>query len=153
MNYPGAVEVRHPEFFHKGETEKAFNQLLITYQANRVMLDVYPLFSTPFHGHSGLTKAQQEKPKLPLHVLSTGDTPVIRFIGHIDKLINKRYLAPWEKRLNLWISQGKTIFLLVHTADNREAPDMARSLYEPLAKNSHLPDLPSFFDEQQTRLF
>ncbi|CAM3902441.1 DUF72 domain-containing protein [Vreelandella rituensis] len=150
---PCAVEVRHPEFFHKGEAEKALNRLLITYRANRVMLDVRPLFSTPAHGHSGLAKAQQEKPKLPLHVLSTGDSPVIRFIGHIDKLINKRYFAPWEKRLNLWISQGKTVFLFVHTPDNREAPEMARSLYKPLAKDSYLPELPPFAGEQQTRLF
>ena len=61
-------------------------------------------------------------PKLPLHVLSTANYPVIRFIGHIDKTINSDYFTAWKARLKLWISQGKTPFLFVHTADNREAP-------------------------------
>ncbi|WP_346796872.1 DUF72 domain-containing protein [Halomonas sp. Bachu 37] len=150
---PCAVEVRHPEFFHKGTAETALNRLLITYRANRVMLDVRPLFSTDPQGHPGMAKAQQEKPKLPLHVLSTGDQPIIRFIGHIDKDVNQRYFQPWVARLNLWINQGKTPFLFVHTADNRDAPRMARSLYPPLAKAADLPSLPPFADEQQSELF
>ncbi|MFI8748423.1 DUF72 domain-containing protein [Vreelandella lionensis] len=150
---PCAVEVRHPVFFHKGEEEKALNRLLITYGANRVMLDVRPVFSTPANGHPGLAHAQQEKPKLPLHVLSTAEQPIIRFIGHIDKAINTRYFAPWIERLELWISQGKTPFLFVHTADNRESPEMARHLYHTLQQHIALPELEPFADEKQSQLF
>ena len=150
---PCAVEVRHPVFFHKGEEEKAFNQLLITYGANRVMLDVRPVFSTPANGHAGLAHAQQEKPKVPLHVLSTAELPIIRFIGHIDKTINTRYFAPWIECLKLWISQGKTPFLFVHTADNRESPEMARHLYHTLQQHIALPELDPFADEKQSQLF
>lgn len=150
---PCAVEVRHPDFFHKGEAEKALNRLLITYCANRVMLDVRPVFSTPANGHLGLVHAQQEKPKLPLHVLSTGNFPVIRFIGHIDKTINTGYFAPWKEQLKLWISQGKTPFLFVHTADNLESPDMARQLYNALGELTCLPPLSAFPGETQSQLF
>ncbi|AVI61982.1 DUF72 domain-containing protein [Halomonas sp. M1] len=150
---PCAVEVRHPEFFHKGAAEKALNQLLITYAANRVMLDVRPLFSTPANGHAGLAHAQQEKPKVPLHVLSTAQQPVIRFIGHIDKTINSGYFSPWKSRLSLWIKQGKTPFLFVHTADNRESPEMARMLYKELQTLAPLPPLPAFAGDKQSQLF
>lgn len=150
---PCAVEVRHPDFFHKGEAERALNQLLITFNANRVMLDVRPLFSTPANDHPGLSHAQQEKPKLPLHVLSTGKFPLIRFIGHIDKQINERYFAPWRRQLKLWINQGKTPFLFVHTADNRTSPEMARQLYQALGKDITLAPLNAFAGERQTTLF
>ncbi|MFC7368981.1 MULTISPECIES: DUF72 domain-containing protein [Vreelandella] len=150
---PCAVEVRHPDFYLKGNAEKALNRLLITYSANRVMLDVRPVFSTPANGHLGLAHAQQEKPKLPLHVLSTADKPVIRFIGHIDKTINTGYFMPWIDRLILWIKQGKTPFLFVHTADNRESPEMARSLYHAVQQQFPLPALGSFASDQQSQLF
>ncbi|MDN7132138.1 DUF72 domain-containing protein [Halomonas sp. MC140] len=150
---PCAVEVRHPEFFHKGAAEKALNRLLITYSANRVMLDVRPVFSTPANGHLGLAHAQQEKPKLPLHVLSTANYPVIRFIGHIDKTINSDYFAAWIPRLKLWISQGKTPFLFVHTADNRESTHLARALYNALGEITPLPALAPFAGEKQSQLF
>ncbi|MCC5902156.1 MAG: DUF72 domain-containing protein [Halomonas sp.] len=150
---PCAVEVRHPEFFHKGAAEQALNRLLITYSANRVMLDVRPVFSTPSHGHPGLAHAQQEKPRVPLHVLSTAQHPVIRFIGHIDKAINSSYFSPWKSRLALWISQGKTPFLFVHTADNCESPEMARILYKELQTLTSLPSLPPFASDKQSQLF
>ncbi len=150
---PCAVEVRHPEFFHKGAAEIAFNRLLISHGVDRVMLDVRPLFSTPADDDPGLLKAQGEKPKRPLHVLSTADRPLVRFIGHLDSKINERYYEAWIERLSLWIDQGKTPFLLVHTPDNRRAPELARRLYSRLAQRCSLPCLPAFPGECQTRLF
>lgn len=149
---PCAVEVRHSEFFHKGEAEREFNRLLITYGVNRVMLDVRPLFSTGPGKAPGLLKAQAEKPKLPLHVISTGDFPLVRFIGHLDKSVNERYFADWRERLSLWIKQGKTPFLFVHTADNRGAPELARQLYDPLVESAGLAELGTFAGERQNRL-
>lgn len=148
-----AVEVRHPEFFHKGAAEAALNRLLITHGANRAMLDVRPLFSTPSQGDPALAHAQSEKPRCPLHVLSTGDQPLIRFIGHLDESINMKYFRPWIGQLKLWIKQGKTPFLFVHTANNREAPQLARRLSESLADEAGLPALGDFAGEQQTQLF
>ncbi len=150
---PCAVEVRHAEFFHKGSAEVALNRLLISLGVDRVMLDVRPLFSTPAGGHPGLLKAQSEKPKRPLHVLSTGARPVVRFIGHFDGEINERHFTPWIERLALWIKQGKTPWLMVHTPDNRQAPALARRLHSRLAEHCSLPPLPAFPGEAQASLF
>jgi uncharacterized protein YecE (DUF72 family) len=150
---PCAVEVRHHEFFHKGTAETALNRLLISRGANRVMLDVRPLFATAAGDHPGLQKAHHEKPKRPLHVISTGEFPVVRFIGHVDESINIDYFTPWIDRLALWIKQGKTPFLFVHTADNRRAPQLARRLFESLAERADLPPLAAFAGERQAALF
>ncbi len=150
---PNAVEVRHPEFFHKGSAETALNRMLITYGVNRAMLDVRPLFSTSAVGQPDLAKAQQEKPRCPLHVISTADQPLVRFIGHLDEAINLRYFVPWVARLKLWISQGKTPFFFVHTANNRQAPELARRLYEALSRDAALPPLSDFAGERQAPLF
>lgn len=150
---PCAVEVRHPEFFHKGVAETALNRLLITHGVNRAMLDVRPLFSTPAIGLPDLAQAQQEKPRCPLHVISTADQPLVRFIGHLDESINRHYFQPWIARLKLWITQGKTPFLFVHTANNRKAPELARCLYEALSQEVGLPPLDDFAGERQAPLF
>ncbi|MCE8052579.1 DUF72 domain-containing protein [Billgrantia desiderata] len=150
---PCAVEVRHPEFFHKGAAEIALNRLLITHGANRVMLDVRPLFSTSAAGCPALAQAQSEKPRCPLHVLSTGNEPLVRFIGHLDEAINLNYFRPWIDQLRLWIKQGKTPFLFVHTANNRQAPELARRLHGELIAHLDQPPLNDFAGERQTTLF
>ncbi len=151
-NIPCAVEVRASEFFHKGDAEQQLNRLLISHGVDRVMLDVRPLFSTPGGNDARLLKAQGEKPRRPLHVLSTGNRPIIRFIGHLDMAINQRYFAPWIERLSLWIKQGKTPFLFVHTPDNRGAPELARALAARLPATS-LETLGEFPGERQADLF
>ncbi|MCM2131196.1 DUF72 domain-containing protein [Larsenimonas rhizosphaerae] len=150
---PCAVEVRTPEFFHKGEAERALNRLLITYSVDRVMLDVRPLFSTHDDTNRALTKAQQEKPKRPLHVLSTGNSPIIRFIGHFESEANTHFFTPWIEQLALWINQGKTPYLFLHTPDNRRAPELARECWNRLSEHLALTPLPRFPAEQQTSLF
>jgi uncharacterized protein YecE (DUF72 family) len=100
-----------------------------------------------------LAHAQSEKPRCPLHVLSTGEQPMIRFIGHLDETVNLNFFQPWIGQLKLWIKQGKTPFLFVHTADNRQAPQLARRLYQALADDAGLPPLADFAGERQTQLF
>ncbi|SDL52663.1 Uncharacterized conserved protein YecE, DUF72 family [Modicisalibacter muralis] len=152
-NIPCAVEVRDSEFFQKGLAEQQLNRLLITHGVDRVMLDVRPLFSTSAGDDRRLIKAQGEKPKRPLHVISTANHPIVRFIGHLDGELNARYFEPWIERLKLWIKQGKTPFLFVHTPDNRQAPQLARRLYERLATGDDFPSLDAFPGECQASLF
>ncbi|WP_163577995.1 DUF72 domain-containing protein [Halomonas faecis] len=150
---PCGVEGRHRDFFHKGMAEQAFNRLLITHGVNRVMLDVRPLFAPPHEDRSGLAKARQEKPKCPLHVLSTATEPVVRFIGHSEEATNLARFQPWIDQFALWIKQGKTPFLFVHTPDNRQAPQLARALYSQLSGALDLPALADFAGEKQPPLF
>ncbi|QEA40814.1 DUF72 domain-containing protein [Pistricoccus aurantiacus] len=149
---PCAVEVRHEEFFHKGQAERDLNRLLITYAADRVMLDVRAVFSSSIDPSSALIKARQEKPKRPLHVISTGNFPLIRFIGHFEDTINQACFTPWIEQLALWIKQGKTPFLFVHTPDNRGAPKLARALYRRLKDGIDLDPLREFPGERQQPL-
>lgn len=154
---PCAVEPRDRAFFAKGESEQLLNRLLISLGIDRVMLDVRPLFATEADVGTSLFDAQQEKPKRPLHVLSTSSSPIVRFIGHHDIALNERYFEAWSQRLALWISQGKTPFLFVHTPDNRRAPELARRfcqrIAEVLGSESGLPMPGRFIGEQQEQLF
>lgn len=154
---PCAVEPRSFDFFAKGDAERAFNRLLITHNADRVMLDVRPVMTNPGAPGSALWKAQQEKPKRPLHVIATGLRPIVRFIGHFEDQINDQLFAPWVDRLALWISQGKTPFLFVHTPDNRQAPTLARRYAEQvsaaLQHNGQVRVPDAFAGEQQSTLF
>lgn len=150
---PCAVEVRHSEFFHKGTAEQSLNRLLITHGADRVMLDVRALFATPAGDDVGLQQAQREKPRRPLHVLSTAGQPVVRFIGHFDDEINHARFTPWIEQLALWMEQGKSPVLFVHTPDNRAAPLLARAFHARLAERIALPALADFAGERQTSLF
>lgn len=156
-NIPCAVEPRSFDFFAKGDAERALNRLLITHNTDRVMLDVRPVMSSNGIPGSMLWKAQQEKPKRPLHVIATGSQPIVRFIGHFDDEINDRLFAPWIDRLVLWISQGKTPFLFVHTPDNRQAPTLARRYAEQISETLHhngqvrVPE--AFAGERQNSLF
>lgn len=150
---PCGVEVRQHDFFHKGMAEQAFNRLLISQEANRILLDVRALFATPAGLDKKLASAQGEKPKVPLHVISTAVNPVVRFIGHFDEGINLARFEPWSERISLWIKQGKTPFLFVHTPDNRQAPELARLFYTRLAERIELPPLAEFAGERQVSLF
>ncbi|WP_456268693.1 DUF72 domain-containing protein [Kushneria sp. AK178] len=150
---PCAVEVRHSEFFHKGAAEQALNRLLITHDVNRVMLDTRALFATPAGDSAGLQQAQREKPRRPLHVLSTAAQPVVRFIGHFDDEINHARFTPWIEQLALWMEQGKSPVLFVHTPDNRAAPRLARAFHARLSERMALPALAPFAGEHQESLF
>ena len=154
---PCAVEPRSFDFFSKGEAEQALNRLLITHNVDRVMLDVRPVMAVPGPPGSTLWKAQQEKPKRPLHVIATGVRPIVRFIGHLDDEINDRLFAPWIDRLALWITQGKTPFLFVHTPDNKQAPMLARRyaqlISEKLNHDGRVKVPEAFAGEVQNRLF
>ncbi|OHV08872.1 DUF72 domain-containing protein [Kushneria phosphatilytica] len=150
---PCAVEVRASEFFHKGLAERALNRLLITHAVDRVMLDVRALFATDAGNDERLRQAQREKPHRPLHVLATGQRPLVRFIGHFDEAINEARMTPWLDRLCEWLDEGREPWMFVHTPDNRQAPELARRFHERLRQRLALPALPDFAGERQSSLF
>lgn len=63
------VEVRHIEFFKKGEAEVALNQLLIANNINRISMDTRALFAVK-PTTEALIDAQQKKPHLPVMPIS-----------------------------------------------------------------------------------
>ena len=134
-DYAFSVEVRHRDFFNRGDEEKALNQILQEYQVDRVCFDSRALFSRP-----AITEqekdAHRKKPRLPVHAIPTARHPIIRFIGAADLHHNQQYLMPWVNKITEWQQQGITPTIFIHTPDNIGAPEQAAMLHPLL---SHLP--------------
>lgn len=123
--YRYSVEVRNLEFFAKGDAERELNQLLIRQGVNRVMFDTRPLFAE-IAADAATLDAQRKKPKVPLHVLATGQHPQLRFIAPIQYERAEKYLDQWVGKVANWLDQGLEPFLFFHTPDNCQAPELAR---------------------------
>ncbi|MCG9752433.1 DUF72 domain-containing protein [Vibrio brasiliensis] len=147
-DFPIGVEVRHADFFAKGEAEIALNQWLIEQGHDRIIMDSRPVFSEQLqadHPHyDSLLDAQQKKPKVPVHAIATANHPMVRFIGHPQEEKNMAFFKPWVSKLPQWIEQGKQPYLFIHTSDNLIAPELAANLYKCLQKQASLPDLSPF---------
>lgn len=127
QDFTYALEVRHPDFFAKGEVERALNRMLMARGINRIMLDSRPLFSVPATT-AAMIDAQGKKPRLPVHLLATGGAPVVRLIGLPQIEDNHPFLPPWLPHWKQWLQEGKDLYLFVHTADNARAPELARQI-------------------------
>ncbi|USD42118.1 DUF72 domain-containing protein [Vibrio sp. SCSIO 43135] len=141
--FPIGVEVRHQEFFAKGEAERTLNHWLIEQGYNRIIMDSRPVFSE-VATTAALIDAQQKKPRVPVHAIATAKHPMIRFIGHPEKEKNDAFFQSWLAKLPQWIEQGKQPYVMIHTADNIIAPELAAHFYRKLQQKSALPDLASF---------
>ncbi len=69
---------------------------------------------------------------------------MVRFIGHPDIDQNSQFFQPWLKKLPEWIEQGKQPYLMIHTPDNIQAPELAQNLYSKLQETTSLPELRTF---------
>lgn len=119
------IEVRHDGFFRKDDTEARFNRLLADRGINRVMFDTRKLFAHPAHDDAS-REALKKKPRFPLHVLATGESPLVRFISPMDLTLAHQALAQWADKVCEWINEGRTPYLFFHTPDLLEAPQLAR---------------------------
>ncbi|WP_062710927.1 DUF72 domain-containing protein [Grimontia marina] len=141
------VEVRHPAFFDKSDNERALNALLIERNANRTIMDSRPVFAVSANTEA-LIHAQKEKPRVPVHAIATADNPMVRFIGDPTLERNDAFFANWTKKIPQWISEGKSPYLMIHTADNIEAPELAEHFYKCLRQHIELPCLAPIFPSQ-----
>jgi len=121
------VEVRDMSFFNKGNEELDLLRLLARYKSNRVMFDTRGLFQDS-QCSEAILDAQQKKPKVPLHVVATGESPVIRYLGYEDIEANKVHWSQWQEKLSCWAEAGLSPYFFMHTADNHESPQRARML-------------------------
>lgn len=129
LNY--GVEVRHAEFFKKGEAEIALNQLLIKNNINRITMDTRALFAVK-PSTDVLIDAQSKKPHLPVHAIATSTQPMVRFVIADLQSDYKTFYKPWLSKINQWLDEGKTPYVFFHTADNRQAPLLARQFCKDL---------------------
>ena len=152
FNY--SVEVRHPEFFDKGDEEREFNQMLLETGVNRVMFDTRPIFAVTA-SDSATLDAQQKKPKVPLHVIATGQNPQVRFISTMQWQQSERYLDQWVSKALQWREEGRVPYLFFHTPDCAEAPELAARFVHKLklAKPTLQGATPELLSSEQGALF
>ncbi|HEX5792178.1 MAG TPA: DUF72 domain-containing protein, partial [Rheinheimera sp.] len=144
-----ALEVRHPAFFDKARHEIALHKMLQQFNAERVVIDSRALFAvTP--DTVALQDAQAKKPRVPVHAISFSQTPVLRFIGSDDMVLNRHFYQPWLQKIQLWLDQGKSPFCFFHTPDNDLAPQLCRQFAMDL--NYPHPCLAPWPGEQQFSL-
>ncbi|WP_198919791.1 DUF72 domain-containing protein [Pseudomonas chlororaphis] len=140
LERPLAVEVRHRDFFAKGDAERMLNRLLLDRGVERICLDPRALFSCTSSEPSVL-HAQSKKPKVPPRPAAFTQFPQVRFIGHPQLEANDPFLVPWIDKVAGWIEEGRTPYIFLHTADNRLAAELARRFHARLMQ--HLPGLPA----------
>ena len=157
FNY--GIEVRHLGFFDKSEQERAFNRLLLEHSVNRVMFDTRLLFQNSA-SDSASQDARHKKPRVPLHVLATANTPMVRFISPIDIDLAEAALNQWVQKIIEWIDAGKTPYIFFHTPSNQSSPQLAQRFSQKISKLR--PDMPALqlwsqqsphTTPQQTHLF
>ncbi|MGB2221800.1 DUF72 domain-containing protein [Neptunomonas phycophila] len=152
------IEVRNLGFFDKADNEKRFNQILMQHGVNRVSFDTRALFAHP-KNDPVTQEAFRAKPRMPVHVIATGNSPFIRFITPLDIELGYDYLAPWIKKVAGWIHEGKKPYLFFHTPDNQAAPQLAQYFNEqlkalcPQVPSLQLPSHTWLNNTSQTELF
>ncbi|WP_017443873.1 DUF72 domain-containing protein [Gayadomonas joobiniege] len=153
---PLAVEVRHPEFFNKSESERELNRLLMAHNIDRVMIDTRPVH-TEKADNPATIDAQKKKPKLPVHVLATGQHPIVRFIGQMQTEQNMAFIQPWLAHFKQWIAQGRQPFLFIHSADNANVHALAalwQQMLQPILEQQPFAnDFSSLVPATQNSLF
>ena len=148
LQRPLAIEVRHPEFFARGDAERLLNRLLMDRGVERICLDPRALFSC----HStdpAVLHAQSKKPKVPPRPAAFTQCPQVRFIGRPELEANDPYLLPWIEKVAGWIEEGRTPYVFLHTPDNHRAPELARRFHRQLSEClPGLPPLPELHQSQ-----
>jgi Uncharacterized conserved protein len=124
------VEVRHPQFFDKGDAELQLNRGLIARGVNRVILDSRPVHAAIPHSEA-VIDAQRKKPNVPVHAIVTATNPMVRFIGSDNMAQNQAFFAAWLKKLPQWATTT-TPYLFLHTPDITQALELVDSLWSDL---------------------
>ncbi|WP_212625639.1 DUF72 domain-containing protein [Pseudomonas sp. PP3] len=147
LERPLAVEVRHDDFFAKGDSERMLNRLLLDRGVERICLDPRALFSCTSTDPSVL-HAQSKKPRVPTRPAAFTQFPQVRFIGHPELEANDPFLLPWVEKVALWIEEGRTPYIFLHTADNLLAAKLAQRFHSRLMlRLPGLPALPELYRE------
>ena len=147
LQRPLAVEVRHPDFFAKGDAERQLNRLLLARGVERICLDPRALFSCT-SSDPGVLHAQSKKPNVPTRPAAFTQCPQVRFIGHPLLQANDPFLTPWVEKIAQWIEEGRTPYIFLHTADNLQAAALAQHFHARLmTRLPGLPALPELYRE------
>ncbi len=146
-----AVEVRHRDFFDKGENEEALNSLLTELHIDRVIMDSRPLFSDP-PADDYERESQTRKPRCPVRRSVTGRHPMIRLVGRNDIARVMPWIREWAPVVAGWIISGLKPYVFTHAPDALHAPTLARMFHDELRKHTQrVPELAPWPGEIEDR--
>ncbi len=139
-----AVEPRHISWYDHGDNERTLDDLLVALGMDKVVFDSRPLFAAAPDDASE-REARERKPQTPVRAVALGQCPVLRFIGRNQLDKNALWVREWAPVINRWILEGREPHVFAHSADDANAPFIARLLHEQIRKlNPLLPPLPAF---------
>jgi len=146
------LEVRHQDFYNRGNKEHRLNLLLESYNIDRVIFDARKLHNMKAKEES-VRKAQQKKPDNPIRFNSTGSRPFIRFVGANNVINNESYLKEWAIVLADWIKVGLHPYIFTHSPDKVSQPKLARRFHQLLSELIELKPMPLWpVDRQDEQL-
>ena len=137
---PLAVEVRHRAFFDENARASELNGLLKEQGIDRVIFDSRALFQAP-PSDPVEEKSQGRKPRLPVRWETTGDRPMIRFVGRNDITQVDPWLAEVAGIVASWIREGKQPYVFMHRPDDTLAPQLCERFHQKLWEL--MPELPT----------
>ena len=151
--FPLAVEVRHLDFFTVASSEQTLNQLLESHKVDRVIFDSQALFHAP-PSDPAEERSQGRKPRLPVRWKTTGQRPMVRFVGRNKIESIRLWQEEVAKKVGTWINEGKHPYVFMHTPDDTLAPYSCRQFHQLLQRQiPSLPDLAFPQQQQQIELF
>lgn len=136
-----SVEVRHTAF--NGVAAQPLHAILSKHSINRVLFDARGLHAAV--GDDPVTReAQQKKPAGRSPLLTIGQNPFVRFIGHPTVLDNQHLLAEWAELVAHWIGEGRDPYFFVHAPDDFYAPRIARIFHAELSRHLDVGTMPEW---------
>jgi uncharacterized protein YecE (DUF72 family) len=120
-----SVELRHPAFFADGDARRTVIDLLRRHDADWVHLDSRALAAGPIETPED-HDAFDRKPRLPVRPIATGHTPIARFIGSRDLVVDETFFPKWTAKVHDWLDEGLDPVVFFHTSNNTDAPVLAR---------------------------
>lgn len=155
LGWRWSVEVRHPAFFDGVERQR-LERTLAHHEVERVLLDSRTLFSRSPATEAG-RDAWAKKPRVPALTEPVTDHPIVRFIGSDLPDVTGQGLAEWEPIVASWLADGRTPTVFVHTPDNLDSPELARSFHGAVGRRvidlDLLPHSPPHEQAEQGSLF
>jgi uncharacterized protein YecE (DUF72 family) len=148
-----AVEVRHPRFFDGSPAARALGRALADHGVEWVGFDTTTLFASA-PTSDGEREAWSNKPRLPRHIETITDRPIVRYIGRDDAAATAAGWAPWLPVVAGWLAEGRRPTVFVHTPDNADALALARAFHADVARLvPPLAPLPEPWREEPATLF